>query len=438
MLTLGIWVWPGAARAGESAEGAKSFSTPQEALLEAGLSSVKEPWHQKWALIQAASLLRELHTLQAEGEPAQRRDAPFWHALASVARSRPRHLTVQALTAMVETCSRGSGPERLGVPEKVQDLAQWVLSRAHLEADVENRFVGEGLEMVALGSYWLGRPFECHGLRDLDGDGLPDWYELVSGSSPWASDSDGDGKDDGTEVLAGSDPRLPPPAPHRDDVRSGAAGAPGGRDVSQAMRPSMAYLTFDDGPSADVTPLVLDVLALKNVKATFFLIGSNAARNPGLVVRMKDEGHSVGNHTWNHDYRAIYASAEAYAGALDVCGETLYRIIGSKPVLTRAPGGEAGHFTPAYWGVLKARGYRCVGWNVSGRDAVLPRVSSEEIMRAVLNGARRAKGDVVILLHDGPGHLSTARAVSAIIEGLQDLGFVLDRIEDDTAALTVR
>lgn len=62
----------------------------------------------------------------------------------------------------------------------------------------------------------------------------------------------------------------------------------------------IAYLTFDDGPVPEVTPWVLDLLSKYNVKATFFLVGDNVARNPELFERIKAEGHSWGNHTMHH------------------------------------------------------------------------------------------------------------------------------------------
>lgn len=60
------------------------------------------------------------------------------------------------------------------------------------------------------------------------------------------------------------------------------------------------YLTFDDGPVPEVTPWVLDILKKHNAKATFFCIGQNVEKNTGLYKQITDEGHSVGNHTYNH------------------------------------------------------------------------------------------------------------------------------------------
>ena len=62
----------------------------------------------------------------------------------------------------------------------------------------------------------------------------------------------------------------------------------------------VVYLTFDDGPIPEVTPQLLDILRDKNVHATFFMVGENAARYPDLLARVRREGHAVGNHTFNH------------------------------------------------------------------------------------------------------------------------------------------
>lgn len=60
------------------------------------------------------------------------------------------------------------------------------------------------------------------------------------------------------------------------------------------------YLTFDDGPVPEVTPWVLDQLAQYRARATFFMVGANVERHPDLLARVRSEGHSVGNHTWQH------------------------------------------------------------------------------------------------------------------------------------------
>ena len=68
----------------------------------------------------------------------------------------------------------------------------------------------------------------------------------------------------------------------------------------------IAYLTFDDGPSQAVTPLILDVLKEENIKATFFVLGTNVKKNPEIVKRAYEEGHYIANHGYTHNYSKIY------------------------------------------------------------------------------------------------------------------------------------
>lgn len=73
----------------------------------------------------------------------------------------------------------------------------------------------------------------------------------------------------------------------------------------------IAYLTFDDGPSKSVTPLILDLLKQENIKATFFVLGARVDLNPSIVKREYEEGHFIANHGYSHIYSNIYASTGA-------------------------------------------------------------------------------------------------------------------------------
>ena len=78
-------------------------------------------------------------------------------------------------------------------------------------------------------------------------------------------------------------------------------------------RHKTVYLTFDDGPIPEVTPWVLDTLDRYGVKATFFMVGDNVARNPQLLEEVRRRGHSVGNHTMNHVQGAHTAAVPSSA-----------------------------------------------------------------------------------------------------------------------------
>ncbi|WP_242949515.1 polysaccharide deacetylase family protein [Clostridium pasteurianum] len=90
----------------------------------------------------------------------------------------------------------------------------------------------------------------------------------------------------------------------------------------------VAYLTFDDGPSPNNTPVILDILKKENIKATFFIIGKNAERNPELLVREKDEGHTIGMHSYTHEPAIIYKNPEAYLQDLSQCSEAINKAVG--------------------------------------------------------------------------------------------------------------
>ena len=104
-------------------------------------------------------------------------------------------------------------------------------------------------------------------------------------------------------VVALAAPPTPAPraaaGPRRSQPRR-PGGAPAARPTAAARPAGVVYLTFDDGPTPAYTPRVLALLARHRARATFFVVGRNAATWPGLVRRELAAGHGVGNHTWSH------------------------------------------------------------------------------------------------------------------------------------------
>lgn len=102
-----------------------------------------------------------------------------------------------------------------------------------------------------------------------------------------------------------------------------------------------AFLTFDDGPST-VTPTILDILQQENIKATFFVLGSNVNRRPEMVKRMYEEGHYVANHGYTHVYASIYDTPQSVLEEFNQCNEAVRNAIGVPEYnshLFRYPGG---------------------------------------------------------------------------------------------------
>ena len=98
-------------------------------------------------------------------------------------------------------------------------------------------------------------------------------------------------------------------------------------------------LTFDDGPDAQVTPMILDVLKEHNIKATFFIIGSKAEMNPELLKRIDKEGHIIGGHSYSHHFFFDFFSSSKMIREMKKTENMIHSIIGKKICLFRPPYG---------------------------------------------------------------------------------------------------
>lgn len=145
------------------------------------------------------------------------------------------------------------------------------------------------------------------------------------------------------------------------------------------------YLTFDDGPVPEATPLVLDILKEYNAKATFFCVGDNVKKYPELYERIKREGHAVGNHTYNH-VNGWKKSTEKYIKNIGACAE----VVNSK--LFRPP---YGRMTLKQYGQLNKE-YHIVLWDVLSMDYEKER-SAESCLFIVEKYTRTGS---IIVFHD--------------------------------------
>ena len=195
------------------------------------------------------------------------------------------------------------------------------------------------------------------------------------------------------------------------------------RQLPVADRELTVALTFDDGPNPEATPAVLDALASRDVKATFFILGRHAERWPGLVKRVAEEGHRVGNHGYFH--RKLHFKSPAYVrDDLSLGTRAIEAAGGGKPTLFRAPHGFR---SPWVTPIARSLGQRTVGWSLGVWDSAKPGV--EAIADRTVSGA---KPGCILLLHDGDGYdplgdrMQTARALPLIIDRLRDRGFRFD------------
>jgi peptidoglycan/xylan/chitin deacetylase (PgdA/CDA1 family) len=151
-------------------------------------------------------------------------------------------------------------------------------------------------------------------------------------------------------------------------------------------------LTFDDGPSPQYTPQVLDVLRAHGVPATFFVCGDNVGRYPDVVRRIAAEGHALGNHSWSHPHLSGLSAADV-RDQIQRTQDAVAKVAGRAPVLFRAPYGD---FADASLAVCADLGLRPISWSVDPTDWANP--GSDTIAARVLSAATTGS---IVLNHDG-------------------------------------
>ncbi|MFT5726876.1 MAG: peptidoglycan/xylan/chitin deacetylase (PgdA/CDA1 family) [Desulforhopalus sp.] len=163
-----------------------------------------------------------------------------------------------------------------------------------------------------------------------------------------------------------------------------SCGKAGGKEIA---------LTFDDGPSPQSTPILLELLARHNLHATFFVIGEKAAQYPELIESILEKGHTIGNHSWNHDYFLMLKSTKRIQKDIQKSQE-IFKQYGVKPVVFRPPVGITG---ARLGGVLAAEEMIAVNYSCRAFDGGNRNIHNlaEKILGRVEPGA-------VIMLHDLP------------------------------------
>jgi len=189
-----------------------------------------------------------------------------------------------------------------------------------------------------------------------------------------------------------------------------------GRIPASRATEKRLYLTYDDGPSPELSLELLDALSQYRAQATFFVIGTNVERHPAIVERMVAEGHAIGNHTHRHLRRFSVLGPKALAEEVDRAQEAIHRATGFSPVLLRPP---VGHKNPFLSRILSQRRMRCVAWTHRSGDTWGVRGS-----QFVRHLARRARPGSILLLHDRIcGQDGRVNAIPELIEQLSSRGF---------------
>jgi peptidoglycan/xylan/chitin deacetylase (PgdA/CDA1 family) len=160
------------------------------------------------------------------------------------------------------------------------------------------------------------------------------------------------------------------------------------------------YLTFDDGPCIETTPIIIDILRKHNVKATFFCVGDNILKHPELFAQIKAEGHQVGNHTMHHS-KGFYTNTNDYINEIDECAA----LIGNN--LFRPPHGL---ITPRHNAMLRNKRYKIIQWDVITYDWD-KRHSADRVFEVI---KRYSRPGSIIVMHD------SQKAAARTLEILED------------------
>lgn len=194
----------------------------------------------------------------------------------------------------------------------------------------------------------------------------------------------------------------------------------------RGLNSDVIYLTFDDGPDAVHTELILDVLKQKNVQATFFCLGKRIETHPEIIYRMVNEGHIVANHTYDHSVLTGLSNA-ALLENINKTENLIVQYTRQSPKLLRPPKGLISKEQKEF---LIAQGYTVIMWDINPRDYD----EDNDYLDLFYNILKEVKaGENIILLHDSDHKLEESRmatvyALPVIIDDLTNKGYTFDVI----------
>lgn len=151
-------------------------------------------------------------------------------------------------------------------------------------------------------------------------------------------------------------------------------------------------ITFDDGPNAEYTNKIMDVLAEFNAKATFFVIGKNILGNESIVSELDKKGHTIGNHSYSHSFFIDFKSKNGFIEEINHTNSIVEKIIGKKIKLFRPPYGVT---TPAIASAVKKLNVNVIGWDVRSMDTT--KDNETVVFRRV---SEQIKPGSILLFHD--------------------------------------
>ena len=182
------------------------------------------------------------------------------------------------------------------------------------------------------------------------------------------------------------------------------------------------FLTFDDGPTPDLTQWTLEQLKTYNAKATFFCIGNNIEKNPEIFKKIIQENHALGNHTFNH-LKGWETPTDEYIENTKFCQSQILNLKSQIPNLFRPPYGK---IKPSQSMILRKLGYKIIMWDVLSYD-FNQTISPEKCLENVINNV---KSGSIIIFHDSvKAEQNLKYALPKTLAFLKEKGFVCAKID---------
>ncbi|AYE33499.1 polysaccharide deacetylase family protein [Clostridium septicum] len=198
----------------------------------------------------------------------------------------------------------------------------------------------------------------------------------------------------------------------------------------------IVYLTFDDGPGGKTTLKILDTLKEENVPATFFIIGEQIQGQENTILRMKNEGHSIGLHSFSHEKAKLYRGNEGFLKEMLEDQESLYKVTGEKYHILRFPFGcnnNTYKLNQSMIDLLHENNLRVYDWNTDSGDGANPNSSPETIIKKACSNKNQNK--VILLMHCSYMHKNSAKALPNIIKYYKSEGYKFKAIDENTPEL---
>ena len=202
-------------------------------------------------------------------------------------------------------------------------------------------------------------------------------------------------------------------------------------DESAEGKPKEIYLTFDDGPGGKVTTKILDILKEEQVPATFFIIGNQIDNQESTILRMRDEGHSIGLHSYTHDRNKLYSSNEGFIDEMLKVQKRLYDVTGETYNILRFPFGSTNMTykpTPSMVELVHQYNFKIYDWTQDTFDGANPDSSPDCIFKKSISD----KDSIILLMHCGGINKNSALALPSIIKYYKDKGYTFKAITEET------